>query len=288
MKAIIQTTLNQAQLTDIQEPNFSPISIQIKTKYVPLLRYDLLKLAGSIPSKLPAVMGYGATGIVKKVGALRSNSLLNQRVLVLHPWGTFQEKITSDIPPLTIPIIEGVSFTEATALIGGADLALTLFKIIKQKKKPVIIYGADSVTGLILMQLLTQYSSLNFTPKVRPVSLGYLNEKIKEYNIKPTFKTHSSNNLVIDLVGSAINQQLFRHVYQDDEVISVAQKDTSGIHFISKPAFPKDYQFLMKEIKAKRLFIPVNQIFSYQDFKNAINFQKNTPSRGRNLISFEE
>lgn len=288
MKAIIQTTLNQAQLTDIQEPNFSPISIQIKTKYVPLLRYDLLKLAGSIPSKLPAVMGYGATRIVKKVGALRSNSLLNQRVLVLHPWGTFQEKITSDIPPLTIPIIEGVSFTEATALIGGADLALTLFKIIKQKKKPVIIYGADSVTGLILMQLLTQYSSLNFTPKVRPVSLGYLNEKIKEYNIKPTFKTHSSNNLVIDLVGSAINQQLFRHVSQDDEVISVAQKDTSGIHFISKPAFPKDYQFLMKEIKAKRLFIPVNQIFSYQDFKNAINFQKNTPSRGRNLISFEE
>ena len=288
MKAIIQTTLNQAQLTDIQEPNFSPISIQIKTKYVPLLRYDLLKLAGSIPSKLPAVMGYGATGIVKKVGALRSNSLLNQRVLVLHPWGTFQEKITSDIPPLTIPIIEGVSFTEATALIGGADLALTLFKIIKQKKKPVIIYGADSVTGLILMQLLTQYSSLNFTPKVRPVSLSYLNEKIKEYNIKPTFKTHSSNNLVIDLVGSAINQQLFRHVSQDDEVISVAQKDTSGIHFISKPAFPKDYQFLMKEIKAKRLFIPVNQIFSYQDFKNAINFQKNTPSRGRNLISFEE
>lgn len=43
----------------------------------------------------------------------------------------------------------------------------------------------------------------------------------------------------------------------------------------------------MKAIKAKRLFISLNQIFSYQDFKAAINFQKNTPSRGRNLISFE-
>lgn len=287
MKAIIQTTLNQAQLTDIQEPRFSSISIKIKTKYVPLLRYELLKLDGSIPSKLPMIMGYGATGIVTKVGALRSNPLLNQRVLVLHPWGTFQEEIVSDIPLLTIPIIDGVSFTEATALIGGVDLALTLFKLIKQKEKQVIIYGADSVTGLVLMQLLTQYGNLNFTPKVRSVSLDYLNEKTKEYNIKPTFKTHSSNNLVIDLVGSAINQQLFRHISQGDEVISVAQKDTSGIHFISKPAFPKDYQFLMKAIKAKRLLISLNQIFSYQDFKAAINFQKNTPSRGRNLISFE-
>lgn len=274
MKAIIQTALNQIQLTDLQEPRFSPISIQIKTKYVPLLRYDLLKLDGSIPTKMPAIIGYGATGIVTKVGTLRSNSLLNQRVLVLHPRGTFQEKIVSDIPPLAIPIIDGVSFTEATALIGGADLALTLFKLIKQKEKQVIIYGADSVTGLVLMQLLTQYGNLSFTPKVRSISLDYLNEKIKEYNIKPTFKTHSSNNLVIDLVGSAINQQLFRHISQGDEVISVAQKDTSDMHFISKPAFPKDYQFLMKEIKAKRLFIPLNQIFSYQDFKNAINFQK--------------
>ena len=135
MKAIIQTTLNQAQLTDIQEPRFSSISIKIKTKYVPLLRYELLKLDGSIPSKLPMIMGYGATGIVTKVGALRSNPLLNQRVLVLHPWGTFQEGIVSDIPPLTIPIIDGVSFTEATALIGGVDLALTLFKLSKKKNR---------------------------------------------------------------------------------------------------------------------------------------------------------
>lgn len=48
---------------------------------------------------------------------------------------------------------------------------------------------------------------------------------------------NKTNNLVIDLFGSAINQQLFRRISQGDEVISVAQKDTTGIHFISKPAF---------------------------------------------------
>lgn len=92
MKAIIQSALNQAKLTDIQMPTFSPISLEIETKYAPLLRYDLLKLNGTITTTSPQIMGYGGTGAVTSVGSLRSNSLLHQKVLVLNPLGNLSRK----------------------------------------------------------------------------------------------------------------------------------------------------------------------------------------------------
>ena len=286
MKAIIQSTLNQAKSTDIQMPTFSPISLEIETKYAPLLRYDLLKLNGTITTTSPQIMRYGGTGAVTRVVSLRSNSLLHQKVLVLNPWGTFQEKIISNIPPLVIPIPDNVALKEATALVGGADLALTLFKIIKQKDKQVLIYGADSVTGLVLMQLLTRHTDINFIPHVRAISKTYLNERMDEYNIKIAPNIRTNSRLIIDLAGPAINEKLFKHFAHGDEIITVAQKNTPGMQFISRPALPKDYQFLMNEIQEKRLFIPINRTFSYQDFQSAIIFQQNNPSRGRNLISF--
>ena len=38
---------------------------------------------------------------------------------------------------------------------------------------------------------------------------------------------------------------------------------------------------------AKRLFIPINHTFHYTQFQEALTYQKTNPSRGRNLISFE-
>ena len=64
MKAIIQTGYNQANLQDIPTSLFSPISVKIKTKLVPLLRYDLLKLSGEVPTQIPSILGYGALGTV--------------------------------------------------------------------------------------------------------------------------------------------------------------------------------------------------------------------------------
>ncbi|WPE31120.1 hypothetical protein PWA57_01280 [Lactobacillus johnsonii] len=287
MKAIIQTGYNQANLQDIPTSLFSPISVKIKTKLVPLLRYDLLKLSGEVPTQIPSILGYGALGTVIDVGTLRSTNLINQRVICLNPWGTFQEEIISNIPPLVIPIIEKISDEEAVGLIGGADLALTLFKIVKNINKPIIIYGADSVTGLVLMQLLTQHTNSMFVPKVRSRSQNYLDQKIEEYHIRAVSNLSQQDHLVIDLVGNTIQNELTKHLQNREEIISVAQKDIPGIKFISRPSFPKDYQFLMNEIANKRLFIPINHTFHYTQFQEALTYQKTNPSRGRNLISFE-
>ena len=261
MKAIIQTGYNQANLQDIPTSLFSPISVKIKTKLVPLLRYDLLKLSGEVPTQIPSILGYGALGTVIDVGTLRSTNLINQRVICLNPWGTFQEEIISNIPPLVIPIIEKISDEEAV--------------------------GADSVTGLVLMQLLTQHTNSMFVPKVRSRSQNYLDQKIEEYHIRAVSNLSQQDHLVIDLVGNAIQNELTKHLQNREEIISVAQKDIPGIKFISRPSFPKDYQFLMNEIANKRLFIPINHTFHYTQFQEALTYQKTNPSRGRNLISFE-
>ncbi|WP_255409622.1 hypothetical protein [Lactobacillus sp. ESL0246] len=44
----------------------------------------------------------------------------------------------------------------------------------------------------------------------------------------------------------------------------------------------------MNEISNNRLFIPINQIFNYKNFNEAIEYQTTSPSRGRNLISFKD
>lgn len=286
MKAVIQTGYQRAEILDINQSNLLPISVKVKTKFVPILRYDLLKLTGAINVDYPKIMGYGGVGIVTQVGSLRSKFLLNKKVLFLNPAGSFQEQIISNIPPLVIPILENISLKDAALLIGGADLAVTLYKLIMKKHKDVVIYGANSITGLVLMQLLTHHSNLAIVPKVRPESKKYLDQKIAQYNIRIQDQLLNHEYIVVDLVGEQINNQLFLHSHDGIEVISVAQPNKPGIKFISQPNFPRDYIFLMKEINKGNLYIPIGKIFSFVNFADAFEYQANSHSRGRNLLAF--
>lgn len=286
MKAVIQTGYQMAKLLDIDQPNLLPISVKIETKFVPILRYDLLKLNGKINVDYPKIMGYGGAGIVTQVGSLRSKSLLNKKVIFLNPWGSFQEQVVSNIPPLVIPILKNISLKDAASLIGGADLAVTLYKLIVKRRKDVIIYGANSITGLVLMQLLTHHSNLRIVPKFRPESQNYLNQKIAQYNIRIQDQLPNYEYIVVDLVGEQINDQLSLHSSEGLEVISVAQKSRPGIKFISQPNFPQDYIFLMNEINNGNLRIPIGKMFSLDNFAKAFAYQANNHSRGRNLLSF--
>lgn len=286
MKSIIQTGYQKVELLDTAVPNLLPISVKIRTKFVPILRYDLLKISGKISANYSKVMGYGGAGIITQVGNLRSKLLLNEEVIFLNPWGSFQEQVVSNIPPLVIPIPRSVSLKDAASLIGGPDLAVTLYKLITKKQKNVVIYGANSVTGLVLMQLLTQYTDLKIVPKVRAASKRYLDQKVSQYGIKIQNQLVDHEYLVVDLVGEKINNQLFSHHYDNMEIISVAQKNTSKIKFISQPNLPRDYSFLLDEISKKNLFIPIDKVFSFSNFKQAFSYQANNCSRGRNLLMF--
>ncbi len=193
------------------------------------------------------------------------------------------------MPPLVIPIPKGVKDEEAVALIGGGDVALTFLKLLrKSSPKQIIIYGANSVTGLILMQLLTNLTKLSIVPMTTKASQKCLNDKISEYGIRISKHMEKIPSTVVDIAGNGVTRELMEHVRSGDKVYSIAQNNLRGVQFISKPSFPNDYRTLLQLIDKKQLFIPIGEVFSIDNIKSAIDYLSSHHSRGRILLSFEK
>lgn len=290
MKAIIQTGYaaeNSVEIADIEENTFHPTSIEVETLVAPLLPYDIMKLSGRIQAKIPNVIGYGAVGRVSRVGHLRSGSLINQRVIVFNPNGTFKEKVVSNMPPLSVPIPDDVTSEEAAVVIGGFDTSYMLVKkLIRTDFKKIIILGANSVIGLGLIQLISIIGGVSIAPKVRDESKKYFDEFTESLEINAISKNvgDPEHTLVIDIAGQ--EQDVSEYVNKGFHVISVVLQDISGVQFVSEPIFPKDYSYLLKLISKKALKIPIDRTFPFEKIHQAITYQKKVYSRGRNLISF--
>lgn len=291
MKAVVQTGVNGASsvaIAEVEESSFFPTSVEIRTKKVPLLPYDIMKLYGEIEAGIPNILGYGAVGVVTKVGALRSKGLIGKRVIALDPNGTFKEKIVSSMPPLTIPIPDDVTDAEAAAVVGGVDTAYMLMKkVVHSAKKKIIILGANSVVGTALIQLLRNESDLQIIPKVRKDSQAYFDElveKLKITNIVNAEETRS-DTLVVDVAG---NRNLVRYYNEMDfQIVSIAIQDMMGTKFVSEPIFPNEYALILDMMAQKKLRVFIDKDFSTYKISEAVKYQKNSHSRGRNVISFE-
>ncbi|SCB73327.1 hypothetical protein [Weissella bombi] len=292
VQAILQTGstgLQSISTTNIEPDSFLPTSIEIKTSAVPILPFDVMKLEGLLPTKTPTIMGYGAVGQVIKIGSLRSSKLLHKRVLVMSPNGTFKDNIVSNFPPLTIPIPDNVSDQEAATVVGGLDTSLVLYKkISNHSAQNIIITGADSVIGLGLLQLLRDTEKRIF-PLVRPTSNDYFKSRALEmqlpdyYNFDNTLS--KENTLVIDIAGKfAIIQP---YLEQNFPVMSVVLPNVNGVTFVSEPVFPKDYRRLLQKISEQELLTPIDQVFKLNEVKRAFNYQRNSASRGRNILLFK-
>ncbi len=291
MKAIIQTGYQgaiSAEVSDIPEDKFLPSSLEVTTTLVPLLPYDIYKLRGEVPVSLPSIPGYGAVGIITKVGGIRSKKLLNERVLVLNPSGTFKSKIVASIPLLTIKIPEQVTDEQAAAVVGGLDTALTLSKkIMASSAENIILTGANSVIGLALLQLL-KGSTKTIYPIVSEKSQEYFESRQLEYGL-PVYPVVSKgkleNTLVIDIAGQ--KKILERYLTQNIDILSIALQNTHGVHFISEFVFPGEYTKMFSWLQNGDIVLPIDHVFSYNDVRGAIDYQSENHSRGRNLITFE-
>lgn len=279
MKAIISSI--PPQVVEIENKSIIPTAIKIKTTFAPLLRYDQLTLNNSHQK----IMGYGATGIVTEVGILRSPKLMNQHVLFLNPRGTFQEYNISSIPPYCLPIPEHVSDQEAAALIGGADIAMVLLKKIQKTDfDQIIILGANSIVSLALMQLINQNTDLKILPRVRDHAKSFLITFADANNIKFDQKP-SSKPLVIDTANQGYLDEINFYLSKNIDVWSVSRNDILGASFISQPLLPSGYQFLLGELAAGRLSIPIDKIFQFYNINHALTYLS-SPARGRTLIQF--
>lgn len=65
--------------------------------------------------------------LVDRKGRQISLELINQRVLVLNRV-VHLKRITSHIPPLTIPIPDAVTDSQAVSVVGGLDTALSCIR----------------------------------------------------------------------------------------------------------------------------------------------------------------
>lgn len=291
MKAIIQMGYQgaiSAEVSDIAEDKFLPNSLEVTTTLVPLLPYDIYKLRGEVPVNLPSVPGYAAVGVITKVGGIRSKKLLNERVLVLNPSGTFKSKIVASIPLLTIKIPEHVTDEQAAAVVGGLDTALTLSKKINASSaKNIILTGANSVIGLALLQLLRDTTKTIF-PIVSEKSQKYFQEKQQTYRL-PEYtemsNVSSKNTLVIDIAGQ---EKLLEHYLTHNfDILSIALQNIPGVNFISEFVFPGEYTKMFSWLQSGDIILPIDHVFSYNDVRVAIDYQSESHSRGRNLITFE-
>lgn len=269
------------QMVEVEEPPVSPTAIKIKTEYTPLLRYDLLQLGNSNPK----VMGYGGVGTVVETGIFRSPKLLNQRVLFLNPSGTFQQFNYPLIPLYCFQLPDTVDSFQATALIGGADIAMVLKNKLKQLQvDEVILLGANSVVGLSLIQLLAIDDPIPIQALVREQSQAYFNHQLALANLS-LIRGHGKRPVVIDLSNQGYLTEINEYLKAKIPVWSIARNQLPGVKFISEPLLPKGYQELIELLAMDKLYLPIDKTFRYQAIDEAIAYQQ-AKSRGRNLLSW--
>ncbi|TVV25554.1 zinc-binding alcohol dehydrogenase family protein [Weissella cibaria] len=290
MKAVVRNGfgLSSVAVTDVEEAPFLPMSAEIKTKKVPLLPYDIMKINGEIYTDKQTTLGYGAVGVVTKVGALRSKKLIGQRVIVLDQNGTFKENIVSNMPPLIIPIPDEVANEEAVAVIGGVAYML-MKKIIRAATttKQVVILGANSVVGISLIQLLKNKGNVTIIPEVRQESRDYFDRLVESLGMDAFLNTDKimADALVVDIAGNKDLVSLYKN--QGFEIISVVIQGVPGIKFVSAPLFPNEYALILGMMAQKKLRVFIDKDFSVNQIDEAINYQIMSYSRGRNVISFD-
>lgn len=274
---------NQFPLIVSQESqrNLGPTELEVRTTYVPILRYDGMQLG-----RTKKVLGYGGVGIVEKVGALRSENWLNKRVLFMNPMGTWQTVNYPMIPPYNFEIPVNVSDQSAAAIIGGADIALVLAqKIQREKARQVIILGANSVVGLSLMQILRTTSNIRIVGKVRQQSQGFFDEFCRKINFEPDSEIIDEKTVVIDMATAGYFTELKAYQTLRYKVWSISRNDIMGVRFISEPLLPKGYQRLLEMLAEGSLKIPIAAEYNYQQI-NPMILQNFGGARGRKLLKF--
>ncbi|OIM61560.1 NADPH:quinone reductase [Oenococcus oeni] len=240
--------------------------------------------------QLPRVIGIGGVGTVIEVGHNRDQKLLHQRVLVMHPKGSYQEFILNTNSDWLFPLPINVSNAEAATLTAGPGVALALTEFIKQNPSDhLVITGANSVIGLILCQLLgSTYPGL--TPIVSPDSQAYFNQSLPGYPVYSIehLQLFHGRTLIIYIAGSEpLLQQLIAAVPRAS-IASIALQ-TSNLNvpftFVHEDFNHQIYCHLIKTVASHKLWLPIGRIFSFAETKKAQHYAKDHHSRGRVLVN---
>jgi len=240
-------------------------------------------------AQLPRVIGIGGVGTVIAVGQHRDQQLLNQRVLVMHPQGSYQEVICNTNPDWLFPLPDTLSNEAAATLTAGPGTALVLANFIKQHPSDqIMMTGANSVIGLILCQLLgPAYPGL--TPIVSPASQAYFHHILPDFPcyLANHVKTTTGRTLLVDIAGSPRLLQQLSATQHPAEIVSIALQSTEltvPFTFVHEDFDPLIYQHFIQDVTEQKLQLPIDRSFTFMDTQLAQHYAKDTHSRGRVLV----
>lgn len=144
------------RIDEIETPQPSAGEVLIKTTAAGINYADTMLRAGNYLMKppLPFVIGFEVAGTIEAVGENVTNLQVGQRVLAMVRGGGYAEYAVAAAAQ-TIPIPEGLSDGEATALLVQGLTALGLLQDL-QAGQSILIHAAAGGVGSLLVQLAKQ------------------------------------------------------------------------------------------------------------------------------------
>jgi len=307
MQAIVQDSYNGIDaLTLVTKPTpklLNPLAVRVDTHFTPVMPYDVLTETGQLkqrrPVKLPIVVGYGFGGIVREVGQLRNARFRNQPVIGIQLAGSHQEQLLSALPPLLVPVPQGVSLADATTVIGGADAAyFALKKSRLTAGETVLITGATGSVGTYLVQLarLAGCHVIAVGHSSRHALLTDLGaEHVLDYD-RPLEEQLTTTNVdqLIDLAG---NTSLLDHLSAElgpVNILSLALPDyqpafpEQAFTFASGAITPGNYRWLLDQLATGTLTAVIQKRLPFTAVKTAQHHLMTEHSAGRILLTYQQ
>lgn len=290
MRQLIQHSfrgINDLSFREVDPPTPAANEVLIKMRALPVTTSDIKRefndhATAEQLTNLPRVIGVGGVGEVVQVGEQRDSALMHQRVLVLNPTGAYQEYLTSKNSNWLFPLSDNVSDEQALTLVGAGGTVELLASIIKKSSSQnIIITGANSVIGILLLQLLTLDHHMIF-PLVNPSSVEYFQSRLPEapvYTIDCLPKLTDAT--IIDIAGNTHLLESLSSMIPNIQTISIAITDNPQIQFVHEEFNRQVYLQLIEKLSTGELKGPVGKHFAFSDVKEAQHYTNDHHSRGR-------
>ncbi|CAM3111945.1 zinc-binding alcohol dehydrogenase family protein [Leuconostoc rapi] len=274
-------------------PAVLPNGVLVKMAVLPVVPTDLKRESNPNATSeqfgtLPRTIGVSGVGTVVSVGSNRDSELLNKRVLLLNPSGTFSEYVLNENNDWLFMLPDEVSDNEAATLTATS---LVLKKEIEDSTfSNVFITGANSVIGIYLLQQLNTVDKKIY-PIVTPSSKTYLKDflpDIQVYTVSDISEKLDSA-IIADIAG---NEEILKSLSDkiiDLSIVSIAimkQNKFSNFKFVHESFDHTTYEYLIEQLADQSLRAPIGKVFDDHDVKQAQHYLEDNHSRGRILLKF--
>jgi NADPH2:quinone reductase len=144
------------RVDEIEKPSPAADEVLIKTNVAGMNFADTMLRAGNYLMKppLPFVIGFEVAGTIEAVGGSVTNLQTGQRVLAMVRGGGYAEYAVANAAQI-VPIPEGLSDGEATALLVQGLTAIGLIQDLRAEQS-ILIHAAAGGVGTLLVQLAKQ------------------------------------------------------------------------------------------------------------------------------------